>query len=349
MAARIDEVAEGVVEVTFTVEPNYAGWRLDRYLCEKIRRLSRVRVQRILRTALVTDHSTQAQHPGVAWPHVSPPPPHRSLEPKTPDDLREVYRDEALLVLDKPAGLPIHPTARYHHGTVVALLRRQHGPGLSGCSGAPSRPRDFRAPGLRTDGGSVAAADARLPGGRACEKEYLAIVEGWPAQDAFAVDAPLLEGTPTIRIAVRVDAARTPCPDTLPGGGALPRARANASRSCAAFRRPDASIKSGSTSRRQASRWWGTRCTAPTPATSTASAGTASSPRRGCASASRGTPCTRRGLSLPHPRSGKRAIFTAPLPADLASFLPRVGGGRPVRRLTHPGRGREGRHLAHLA
>ena len=27
------------VDVTFTVEPNYAGWRLDRYLCEKIRRL----------------------------------------------------------------------------------------------------------------------------------------------------------------------------------------------------------------------------------------------------------------------------------------------------------------------
>ncbi|HET6980508.1 MAG TPA: RluA family pseudouridine synthase, partial [Myxococcaceae bacterium] len=31
--------ATGFVDVTFTVEPNYAGWRLDRYLCEKIRRL----------------------------------------------------------------------------------------------------------------------------------------------------------------------------------------------------------------------------------------------------------------------------------------------------------------------
>ena len=33
------------VRVRFTVEPNYAGWRLDRYLQEKIRRLSRERVQ----------------------------------------------------------------------------------------------------------------------------------------------------------------------------------------------------------------------------------------------------------------------------------------------------------------
>src|SRR5688500_8346791 len=37
------------VEVVFRVEPNYAGWRLDRYLCEKIRRLSRTRVQQIIK------------------------------------------------------------------------------------------------------------------------------------------------------------------------------------------------------------------------------------------------------------------------------------------------------------
>ena len=45
----------GFVDVTFTVEPNYAGWRLDRYLCEKIRRLSRTRVRRILERSLVSD------------------------------------------------------------------------------------------------------------------------------------------------------------------------------------------------------------------------------------------------------------------------------------------------------
>ena len=43
-----------VVRVRFTVEPNYAGWRLDRYLQEKIRRLSRERVQRLIETRVET-------------------------------------------------------------------------------------------------------------------------------------------------------------------------------------------------------------------------------------------------------------------------------------------------------
>ena len=38
--------------VRFTVEKNYAGWRLDRYLQEKIRRLSRERIQRLIETRL---------------------------------------------------------------------------------------------------------------------------------------------------------------------------------------------------------------------------------------------------------------------------------------------------------
>src|SRR5688500_6318602 len=50
----------GVVEVEFVVEPNYAGWRLDRYLCEKIRRLSRARVQRIIRKDLLSERPLKA-------------------------------------------------------------------------------------------------------------------------------------------------------------------------------------------------------------------------------------------------------------------------------------------------
>ena len=107
------------MEVSFTVEPNYSGRRLDLYLCVKIRRLSRVRIQRILRTALVSDVPLKAST--RIWPGLTFRLRRRSLvEPSTPDNLREVFRDEALLVLDKPAGLPIHPTARYHHGTLVA-------------------------------------------------------------------------------------------------------------------------------------------------------------------------------------------------------------------------------------
>jgi 23S rRNA pseudouridine1911/1915/1917 synthase len=205
MAGRISELAEGVVEVTFTVEPNYAGWRLDRYLCEKIRRLSRARIQHILRTAVVSEHSLKPST--RVWPGLTFRLRRRSLvEPPTPDQLPELYRDEALLVLDKPAGLPIHPTARYHHGTVVGLLRRRHGPNFQA---DPAHRLDRETSGLLVCARTPEASRALMRAfqGGLVHKQYLAIVEGWAKADSFVVDAPLAEGTAAIRIAVRVDAS----------------------------------------------------------------------------------------------------------------------------------------------
>ncbi len=58
------------VRVRFTVEPNYAGWRLDRYLQEKIRRLSRERVQHLIEHRLEAEggRAAQAGHAGGAGP-----------------------------------------------------------------------------------------------------------------------------------------------------------------------------------------------------------------------------------------------------------------------------------------
>src|SRR5438067_7053508 len=125
--------AKGFIEVEFTVEPNYAGWRLDRYLCDKIRRLSRSRVQRIIERDLVRESEQHARlkpsslvRPGLKFRL------RRKVldEPVVPEDIVELYRDEWLLVLDKPAGLPIHPTARYHNSTLVALIKRRYGEGF---------------------------------------------------------------------------------------------------------------------------------------------------------------------------------------------------------------------------
>jgi 23S rRNA pseudouridine1911/1915/1917 synthase len=208
MAGRIDEVTEGVVEVSFTVEPNYAGWRLDLYLCGKIRRLSRARVQRILRTSLVSEIPLKAST--RVWPGLTFRLRRRSfVEPETPDTLPELYRDEALLVLDKPAGLPIHPTARYHHGTVVGLLLRHNGPTFYA---APAHRLDRETSGLLVCGRTPEASRSLMRAFQEGDvhKQYLAIVEGWPPLDAFRVDAPLSEGTPTIRIAVRIDPGGRP-------------------------------------------------------------------------------------------------------------------------------------------
>jgi 23S rRNA pseudouridine1911/1915/1917 synthase len=344
MQGRIDEVAEGVVEVSFTVEPNYAGWRLDRYLCEKIRRLSRVRVQRILRTALVSEIPLKAST--RVWPGLSFRLRRRSLvEPKTPENLSEVYRDEALLVLDKPAGLPIHPTARYHHGTVVALLLRQHGPAFQA---APAHRLDRETSGLlvcgRTADASRALMRAFQEGG--VQKEYLAIVEGWPLQEAFTVDAPLLEGTPTIRIAVRVDPTGRPARTRFQ---VVRRFQRGTERFCLVGCCPETGRQHQIRVHLQYAGFplVGDKMYGPDP-------GYFDRFSRHCLE-----PEAWKRLRLPrhalhaarlafaHPVSGARVAFTAPLPEDLAGFLPRVGGDG-ASEIDPPCEEVEGRQLAHL-
>jgi 23S rRNA pseudouridine1911/1915/1917 synthase len=192
----------GFVDVTFTVEPNYDGWRLDRYLCEKIRRLSRTRVQTLIARSLVSDRPLKPStriHPGLTFSLRR----RVQAEPEVPQTVGELYRDAALLVLDKPAGLPIHPTARYHHNTLVHLLRRLHGPGFQA---DPAHRLDRETSGLLVCGRTRDASAALMRAFQAghVHKEYQAIVEGHPP-DTFDVDAPIAEGTAEVRIAVRID------------------------------------------------------------------------------------------------------------------------------------------------
>lgn len=198
--------AEGFVEIEFVVEPNYAGWRLDRYLCQKIRRLSRARIQRIIARDLISPRRLKPSslvRPGLTFRLRR-----RVLdEPEVPEAITEVHRDDWLLVLDKPAGLPIHPTARYHHGTLVALLKQRYGQDFKA---DPAHRLDRETSGLVVCG-RTAEASRRLMRAFAdgeVHKEYLGICEGHPPDDAFVVDAPIAEGGEQVRIAVRIDPER---------------------------------------------------------------------------------------------------------------------------------------------
>jgi 23S rRNA pseudouridine1911/1915/1917 synthase len=209
MSKKIAEMASSessdFVDIEFVVEPNYAGWRLDRYLCEKFRRLSRSRVQEIIRRGLLADRPLKPAtlvHPGLTFRIRRK----ASAEPDTPTELPELYRDGWLLVLDKPAGLPIHPTARYHKGTLVTLLRERLGPGERA---DPAHRLDRETSGIVVCGRSAESCRRLMRAFVEGEvhKEYLAIAHGWPTKDAFAVDAPIAEGSAQIRIAVRIDVA----------------------------------------------------------------------------------------------------------------------------------------------
>ncbi|MDC0713438.1 RluA family pseudouridine synthase [Stigmatella sp. ncwal1] len=198
------EAPEGYVDIEYVVEPNYAGWRLDRYLGEKIRRLSRTRIQRIIQRGLVCEWRLKPStlvFPGLTFRIRRS----SSGEPETPTELPIVFQDDWLLVLDKPAGLPIHPTARYQKGTLVSLLRERFGERFA----EPAHRLDRETSGLVVCGRTTEACRVlgRLFISRDVHKEYLAVCEGHPPEDTFFVDAPIAEGTELIRIAVRIDRA----------------------------------------------------------------------------------------------------------------------------------------------
>ncbi|MBL8954307.1 MAG: RluA family pseudouridine synthase [Myxococcaceae bacterium] len=197
--------AQPVVEIEFVVEPNYDGWRLDKYLCVKIRRLSRTRVQRIIERDLVGSLKASSllrrgqvikiRRRMLSEPDDIPP----------PSALGTLYSDDQLLVLDKPPGLPIHPTARYHHGTLVSQLKER------GIEAFPAHRLDRETSGIVVCGRTLEASQRLMESfsGGHVKKQYLAIVEGSPP-DTYFVDAPIAEGTELIRIAVRIDASGKP-------------------------------------------------------------------------------------------------------------------------------------------
>jgi 23S rRNA pseudouridine1911/1915/1917 synthase len=202
------------VEIRFTVEPNYEGWRLDRYLCVKIRRLSRTRVQRIIERSVVPVEPNRPLKPSTllkrGMTFVLRRPAHEEPEVPPPSELKEVYLDEQVLVLDKPAGLPIHATARYAKNTMVAQVDGRYGKDFA----APAHRLDRETSGLMVFGRGAEVCERLMRSfiSASVKKEYLAILEGQPPEgvDEFEVDAPISEGTDLIRIAVKIDEAGKP-------------------------------------------------------------------------------------------------------------------------------------------
>lgn len=123
---------------------------------------------------------------------------------------RLIYRDHWLLVVDKPAGLPVHPTPRWQSGTVVQWLWAHIGDGEGRIQLAHRLDRE-------TSGVLVATRDPdtnervhRAFREQRVRKRYLALVEGEPEWEVRTVDAPIgphPASTVRIRMAVVPDGA----------------------------------------------------------------------------------------------------------------------------------------------
>ncbi len=172
----------------FTVAPADGGSRLDRFLSARAPDLSRTRLQSLIEAGRVAvdGRMLKASHRLRVGETVTvevPPPVELSLVPE-PIPLDVVYEDPALLVVNKPAGLVVHPGAGHATGTLVHALLSHCGAALSGIGGV-------RRPGIvhRLDRGTsgllvVAKTDrahlalARQLKSRSVERRYLALVHG---------------------------------------------------------------------------------------------------------------------------------------------------------------------------
>jgi 23S rRNA pseudouridine1911/1915/1917 synthase len=121
------------------------------------------------------------------------------------------YRDDYLLVIDKPAGLPTHPTENRHSGTLVNRLLGMGVP-LSSVGG-PLRPGIVHRLDAGTSGLMIVASDdeahvalAAMLKRHDVDRRYLALVRGVPTADRFAIEAAL--GRVGARVRVDVTGGR---------------------------------------------------------------------------------------------------------------------------------------------
>ena len=176
-----------------------AGGRLDKALAEA-RGLSRARVQALISEGAVTVEGIAATQPsakaeaGAAFSVAVPP----ATDPKArPQDipLTVVFEDEHLIVVDKPAGLVVHPAAGNLDGTLVNALLHHCAGQLSGIGGV-ARPGivhriDKDTSGLLVVAKSDAAHEglARQFADHSIERAYLALCNGQPNPPAGTISA----------------------------------------------------------------------------------------------------------------------------------------------------------------
>jgi 23S rRNA pseudouridine1911/1915/1917 synthase len=181
--------------------PNHArGMRLDRFLAEELPHFSRSRLQTLIREGHVTlngktGRPRESLRAGDAIHLVEPPPERIAAEPEKVD-LDILFEDDDLLVINKPAGMVVHPGAGNRSRTLVNALLA-HCRTLSGIGGK-ERPGIVHRLDKETSGCLVVAKNdfthqdlSRQFAERTVEKIYLALVAGTMKRTRGVIDAAI--------------------------------------------------------------------------------------------------------------------------------------------------------------
>jgi 23S rRNA pseudouridine1911/1915/1917 synthase len=169
--------------------------RLDRFLAGRITTLSRTRLQRLIGDGLVTvdgrpEPPRRLLRDGEAVRVLLPD--FTSLPPVVESPVRVLYEDEHLVVVDKPAGLVVHPAGPHREGTLVQLLWPRLATAWGGVVRSGGAPADRPGVVHRLDRGTsgvmvvaktpaAAHALSRQFADRTVRKVYWALVDGIPA------------------------------------------------------------------------------------------------------------------------------------------------------------------------
>jgi 23S rRNA pseudouridine1911/1915/1917 synthase len=200
----MSDPAPEILKVTLPAEAR--GERLDRVLAALLPDLSRTRIQALIHAGKVRLGTALADDPGkkvsggeAAEVEIPPPVPAIPQAENIPLDV--VYEDASLIVIDKPAGLVVHPGAGNWSGTLVNALLHHCKGSLSGIGGV-ERPGIVHRLDKDTSGLLVVAKNDRAhhvlaeqfaDHGRtgALERSYLALIWGVPNRPRGRIEAPI--------------------------------------------------------------------------------------------------------------------------------------------------------------
>lgn len=208
-----DDPSPKAARLTLTVPAVHAGARLDKWLSEAAGGLTRTRIKSLIEAGALTrggtpfaDGSWKVRAGETYGLDVPAPAPAEPAPESIPLDVR--YEDADLIVVNKPAGMVVHPGAGNWTGTLVNALIAHCGSSLSGVGGV-ARPGIVHRLDKDTSGLLVAAkhdaAHQALSAAfsvHAIERVYAAIALGCPRPAVGTIDAPLARAADRIRMAV---------------------------------------------------------------------------------------------------------------------------------------------------
>ncbi len=187
-----------------SVSEQSIGLRLDRFLSDQLPEVSRSQIQRwLLMGAIVSksgctpeaDYKVQRQDVFI----ITPPPAVDAIpQPQKHIAINIIYEDDDIIVINKPAGMVVHPAPGHHDNTLVNALLGHCGESLSGIGGV-KRPGIVHRLDKDTSGLMVVAKNdiahhglsAQFANNRTIHRTYIAYIWGTPNPIKGIIDAPI--------------------------------------------------------------------------------------------------------------------------------------------------------------